>query len=111
MPSLVDDTVLNELRETLGPSVSRIVDKYIQQVPVYLADLNEAVQKKNEELFKRTAHSLKSASRSMGAVVAGEMAADLEQKGLAGASMIDDLRECLDSTVVLLRDWSKDVAA
>jgi HPt (histidine-containing phosphotransfer) domain-containing protein len=72
--------VLDSLVETLGNSVSRIVSIYVDDFPISVSTMRQALAKKDYETIGRTAHSLKSSSGNLGASHLVEFAKALEQK-------------------------------
>ena len=89
--NVIDSSVFTALKETMGADfVVELVQTYAEETPQLLASLQEALAKQDCETFNRAAHSIKSASNSMGALKLGEMAKELEimgrEKNLAGAA-------------------------
>jgi HPt (histidine-containing phosphotransfer) domain-containing protein len=92
----IDVATLDALKETAGADfVLELVDTFLQEAPVMLADLRRAMAAKDAERFRRAAHSLKSNSNTFGAVTLAAMARELELGGLptvaAGGRSVDAL--------------------
>jgi HPt (histidine-containing phosphotransfer) domain-containing protein len=83
----VDRAVLRELEAgTDAAFVRELIDTFLTEAPQMIADLRGAHAAGNAEVFRRSAHSLKSNSLTFGAKVLGEMARELEHGGLARAA-------------------------
>jgi histidine phosphotransfer protein HptB len=81
--AIIDRTVYAELRDTTGAEfVAELVDTFIKEGPVMLAELRDARADGNAERFRRAAHSLKSNGRTFGAVKLTALAREFEIKGL-----------------------------
>src|SRR5262249_14328537 len=82
--SAIDRAVLNELESTTdAPFVHELIGAFLTDAPQMIADLRTALGAGNAELFRRTAHSLKSNSLTFGARALAAMARELEQNGIA----------------------------
>lgn len=57
---------------------TEIVECYLESTPQLIAQLAAALDKNDMELFKRSAHSLKSTSRMVGGLHLGDIACQLE---------------------------------
>ena len=85
----IDAATFEALKETAGAEfVLELVDTFLQEAPVMLADLRRALAADDAEKFRRAAHSLKSNSNTFGALALAAMARELEFGGLptAGAA-------------------------
>ena len=79
----IDTTVFTELQEAAGAEfVHELVDTFLEEAPLMLKELRDAQATGLADVFRRTAHSLKSNSNTFGATRLGEMARDLELGGL-----------------------------
>ena len=93
----IDRATYNELKETAGADfVGELVDTFLDEAPRLLDDLRRAYEKRDAEVFRRTAHSLKSNGNTFGAKTFAAMAKDLELGGLnpvvaAAAAPLDAL--------------------
>lgn len=81
--SLIDLPTFTALQEAAGAEfVVELVDTFLEEAPVMLAELRSALAAGSADAFRRAAHSLKSNSNTFGATRLGELARDLEQGGL-----------------------------
>ena len=93
----IDAATFGTLQDTAGAEfVSELVGTFLEEAPVMLRDLREALAARDAEKFRRAAHSLKSNSLTFGALGLGTMARELELGGLeraaqAGADPIAEL--------------------
>ena len=79
----IDITVFKELQEAAGAEfVAELVGTFLEEAPLMLKELRDAQAVGQADLFRRSAHSLKSNSYTFGAIRLGEMARDLELGGL-----------------------------
>ena len=95
----IDSATFDELKETAGAEfVNELVDTFLAEAPLMLADLRSALAAGDADRFRRAAHSLKSNSLTFGALTLGAMARDLELGGLdpvrqANAQPLDALAQ------------------
>jgi HPt (histidine-containing phosphotransfer) domain-containing protein len=93
----IDRATYDELKETAGDDfVVELVDTFLVEAPRLLDDLRGAYEKRDADVFRRTAHSLKSNGNTFGARNFAAMAKDLELGGIgpveaAGGALIDAL--------------------
>jgi HPt (histidine-containing phosphotransfer) domain-containing protein len=79
----IDRAIFEDLQATAGADFIReLVDTFLVEAPVMLADLRSALDAGDAERFRRAAHSLKSNSNTFGAMTLGALAKDLELGGL-----------------------------
>ncbi|MGE5615309.1 MAG: Hpt domain-containing protein [Bacillota bacterium] len=82
----IDRATFETLQQTAGADfVKELVDTFLEEAPVMLRDLRTALEAREADRFRRTAHSLKSNSNTFGAKRLGEMARGLELGGLQNA--------------------------
>ena len=80
----IDRATYDELKDTAGAEfVAELVDTFLVETPRLLDDLRHAYAKRNADVFRRSAHSLKSNSNTFGARTLGAMAKELELGGFA----------------------------
>lgn len=85
MPDSIDKNTFAELQDAAGAEfVTELVDTFLQEAPVMLAELRSALEAQQADKFRRAAHSLKSNCNTFGATRLGAMARDLEDNGMAG---------------------------
>jgi len=81
--SAIDLATFDELKETLGADfIMELVDTFLTEAPLILAELRRALATGDADVFRRAAHSLKSNSNTFGAQALGAMARELELTGL-----------------------------
>ena len=86
----IDRATYDELKDTAGADfVVELVDTFLVEAPRLLDELRAAYDQRNAEVFRRTAHSLKSNSNTFGARTLGALARDLELGGFARAEAAD----------------------
>lgn len=82
----IDHATFTELQDTAGADfVKELVQTFLEEAPIMLAELREALVTGNADAFRRAAHSLKSNSLTFGALALGAMAREQELAGLAAA--------------------------
>ncbi|HMT38499.1 MAG TPA: ATP-binding protein [Thermomonas sp.] len=77
-PPVLDDSVLDELREVLGDEVDKIVQVYLEDAPRLIAQLERAAVGNYPIALRVAAHTLKSSSANVGARTLSDAARDLE---------------------------------
>jgi HPt (histidine-containing phosphotransfer) domain-containing protein len=103
----IDHATFEALKQTTGADfVRELVDTFLQEAPVMLDELRNALAAKDADTFRRTAHSLKSNSNTFGALTLGAMARELEQGGMA--TVIERSGQPLDA---LAEEYSRVAAA
>ena len=86
----IDAATLAALKESTGAEfVSELAAAFLQEAPVMLADLRDALAAGDAARFRRSAHSLKSNGNTFGALALGSMARELELGGLERARRED----------------------
>jgi len=79
--SLLDDAVLEDLCDLVGPDRDLIADllqSYRQESQSHLNELRTAIQQGNGDLIGRYAHGLRSMSLNLGAIALADLCRDLE---------------------------------
>ena len=80
----IDPATYDELKDTAGAEfVAELVDTFLAEAPRLLDELCQAYAKRNADVFRRSAHSLKSNSNTFGAHALAAMAKELELGGFA----------------------------
>ncbi len=80
---VIDAATLAELQASAGADfVAELVDTFLEEAPLMLAELKGALAAGQAETFRRAAHSLKSNANTFGALALGTLARDLELGGL-----------------------------
>jgi histidine phosphotransfer protein HptB len=79
---IIDMTTFEELKENMGVDfVDEILQAYFEETPKLINALQQALGVKDYEGFTRAAHSIKSTSNSVGALLYGTLARELEMAG------------------------------
>ena len=79
----IDKKTFGALQEMAGADfVVELVHAFLEEAPVMLAALKSSLAAGDAEKFRRTAHSLKSNSKTFGADELAAIAKDLELSGL-----------------------------
>ncbi|MFL6618256.1 MAG: response regulator [Povalibacter sp.] len=76
--SVIDERAFQQLCELFEKDVAEVVDAYLADSPRQLQVMNESIAEADYPVLDRAAHSLKSSSRSMGALQLAELCELLE---------------------------------
>jgi HPt (histidine-containing phosphotransfer) domain-containing protein len=80
----IDLATYDELKDTAGADfVAELVDTFLVEAPRLIEELRSAYDKRNADVFRRSAHSLKSNSNTFGARTLAALAKALELGGFA----------------------------
>ena len=83
--TIIDQKTFNELKEIMGADfIVEIVDTFIQETGNLIDQLHHTLEAQDTATFGRCAHSIKSSSASLGALVFSQSARQLEMMGQAG---------------------------
>ena len=81
----LDEKTLADLRATLGDDfLPELIATYLEETPLLIKDLQQALAEGNAQAFTRLAHSIKSSSSSLGALDFSDKARELETIGKSG---------------------------
>ena len=81
---IIDQKTYYELKDLMGSDyVGEIIDTYIQETGVLIQQLQQALGAGDSISFGRLAHSIKSSSASLGALVFSQQAREMEMMGKA----------------------------
>jgi len=105
----IDAATFAELRDTAGAEfVGELVGTFLEEAPQMLAELRAAQATASSDVFRRTAHSIKSNANTFGALRLGEMARELELGGLvAGTASIDALQAEYERVAAALQECTR----
>ena len=78
-PPVIDEEVLGELRTILGEEVEHLIDVFLEDTPKLLARLEIAASNSDYDGLRDAAHSLKSSSANLGAMLLSAAARRVEQ--------------------------------
>ncbi len=82
---ILDMATIAELRAATGDEfLGELIDTYCQETPQLIAALQQALAQGDAPAFQRAAHSIKSASASLGAMGFSASARELEMVGRSG---------------------------
>ena len=77
--SLIDQTILNALKESVGDDfIGELIQTFLEEAPLMLDEIQTAAADEEADNLRRAAHSLKSNSAIFGATYLGELAKELE---------------------------------
>ena len=81
----IDRDTFDELKDLMGADfVGELVDTYNEETEALIGQLEHALAAQDAATFGRCAHSIKSSSASLGALVFSEQARELELIGKSG---------------------------
>jgi signal transduction histidine kinase/CheY-like chemotaxis protein/HPt (histidine-containing phosphotransfer) domain-containing protein len=83
----LDMNALVQLRELFEDGVADVLQSYLTDTPNQFKAMSDAIRDRDYELLQRSAHSLKSSSRTFGASIVANRAADLEDLARARGSL------------------------
>ena len=87
----IDPEKLAELEELVSPElVLEIQESFVESAPGAIAQMRTALTSADADTLARAAHSLKSSSLNVGAVILSQLCKELEQ--LARAGSLDDCK-------------------
>lgn len=93
----INPEALDEYREVLGeefaPFFIDLIDTFFASGPEFIQTLKDSLADGDDELFTRTAHTMKSNCKTFGAYDFAELAFDLEKLG--NEKKLDDVPEKL----------------
>lgn len=82
--AIIDMPTYNQLKEVMGAEfVAEIIDTYNNETGALIDQLGQALTSGDAVSFGRYAHSIKSSSASLGALVFSQQARELEMMGKA----------------------------
>ena len=85
--STIDPATFAELQDMAGAEfVVSLVETFFEEAPPMLAELRDAFDKRDADRFRRAAHSLKSNTKTFGALKLADMSLVLEREGLDHAT-------------------------
>lgn len=92
--------------------LANLFQLFVDDVPKKLASVDASIQEGDMYQIERTAHSLKGASATVGAVRLSQIAADLEQAARGGrneemALLRQEVDQAWAQTLVVLREFRK----
>ena len=89
LETAIDTAVLQELQEIAGDDsemVVEIIDCYLEDTPILLDKISQAIEQEQPELLQKSAHTMKSSSAYVGATKLSELCKKLEYIGRGGTT-------------------------
>ena len=93
----LNQTTLNQLRQDLGGHIERPINRFLEHLPIRVADISHATAHQDTTLLENVAHKLKGTSATIGAEQLAALANTLEGIGKSGilsevTTPLDDLK-------------------
>ncbi len=89
----IDPAAFKELQDTAGVEfTSELVATFLEETPPLLAELASALAARQEAVFRRTAHSLKTNALTFGALKLATLARELELRDINSEAKDNSLR-------------------
>ena len=106
---VIDAATFAELQDTAGTEfVGELVGTFLEEAPQMIADLRAAQAGAAADAFRRAAHSIKSNANTFGAQRLGEMARELELRGLiADTAPVEALQAEYDRVAAALKELAR----
>lgn len=80
--SVINKTTFEELKQMSGADfINELIDAFLDDAPNMFQNMQNALNAKDAESFRRNAHSLKSNANTFGAMELGALAKELEMMG------------------------------
>jgi HPt (histidine-containing phosphotransfer) domain-containing protein len=106
----IDGRVLEQLREDLGgiEPVRDVIATFLEKTPAILAELRDAAARADPEGVRRSAHTIKGTSATLGARHLAERSAEIERLGQAGggresSKLVDSLEAAFRTAASVLK--------
>jgi HPt (histidine-containing phosphotransfer) domain-containing protein len=93
----LDTRTIEELRELMQEKFQAIIETYMRDAPIRFKTMRDAITASDAEKLYRAAHSLKSASASLGAINLSGLAKQLEHMGRN--EDLEDVRDVFNDAV------------
>lgn len=85
----LDTTALRQLRDMMEDDFIQVIEAYLVDTPARLADISDGIAGQDLALVGRAAHSLKSTSQTVGAVMLARAAERLEDHMRVSGSLAE----------------------
>jgi len=79
----VDAEKLGKLREQLGSAFAQAIRPFLEDMPVYLEQMEQAIAGSDADALGRAAHSIKGAAGNLGCEVLAGLAREIEESAIA----------------------------
>ncbi len=105
----LDAIVFGKLRDILGPALQQAVSPFLEDTPIYLVQLDQAVVQMDAESARAMAHSIKGSSGNLGAFALAQLAREIEelaceQRVADIQPLLPQLRAAFDAVADMLSD-------
>ena len=105
--TVIDRSILADLREVMEDDFPRVLSSYLQNAPLQVQRLEQAARAGDIDAMVRPAHSLKSSSANVGALQVSELAKEIElaareSRRTAAVAALPELRDAFDEVVAEL---------
>ena len=95
--SVIDLNAFNILKESTDADFIReLINTFLEDAPLQIQQMKDAIDKKDAELFKRAAHTVKSNAATFGATQLASLARELESMGRENNLEIGNRLEALE---------------
>jgi len=103
----LDRDTFENLRQILGAALPKAVAPFLEDMPLYLDQLEHAIHEDDAETARATAHSIKGSSGNLGAITLSLIARDVEELALGRQlqripPLLPPLRRAFDAVAVVL---------
>jgi HPt (histidine-containing phosphotransfer) domain-containing protein len=111
---VIDRETYDQLKSMAGEDfIGELIDAYLDDSPQLITAMRESLKSSDADVFRRSAHSLKSNSASLGAINLAALARELEMMGKAGdltgaQPVLDQLILEYDCVKNKLVDWQHE---
>ena len=93
---VINKATFEELKELSGADfINELIDAFVEDAPNMIQSMQDALDTKDTESFRRNAHSLKSNANTFGATELGALAKELELMGRENNLDVGDRIEVL----------------
>jgi histidine phosphotransfer protein HptB len=104
---LIDPQVFEELKSALGDDyIIELLDTWYEEAPKIMSEMRVSLSQNDSEIFRRSAHALKSNAASFGATHLAALCKELENLGRQ--QQLDQVGNKLDEVIV---EYEKAVVA
>ena len=80
--TIIDINTFNSLKESTGADfINELIDTFLEDTPIQIQQMKDALNKKDAESFRRAAHTIKSNAATFGATELANLARELEGMG------------------------------
>lgn len=105
---IIDPTIFEELKQMSGEDfINELIDAFLDDAPIMLAQMREALAANDVETFRRNAHSLKSNANTFGATELALLAKELEFMAKENNLDIGDRLEVLKRSFTVVAEELK----